>query len=147
MGAGLLGIGGGMIVSPLLLELGLHPQVAAATSSLMVLFSASSAALSFAFDHLLNIDYALIYGLGARPLSWGLRLCVRVADLHDELSYLGVFHDYETTNDISQASGHYCTPLWYATTQVAMYISLRPRTVEADGSTPLHPAGDDCTVV
>ena len=62
--AGLLGIGGGMIVSPLLLELGLHPQVAAATSSLMVLFSASSAALSFAFDHLLNIEYALIYGIG-----------------------------------------------------------------------------------
>jgi len=34
--AGLLGIGGGMIVSPLLLELGVHPLVAAATSSLMV---------------------------------------------------------------------------------------------------------------
>lgn len=34
--AGLLGIGGGMIVSPLLLELGVHPLVAASTSSLMV---------------------------------------------------------------------------------------------------------------
>lgn len=37
--AGLLGIGGGMIVSPLLLELGVHPLVAASTSSLMVWFS------------------------------------------------------------------------------------------------------------
>ena len=72
--AGLLGIGGGMIVSPLLLELGLHPQVAAATSSLMVLFSASSAALSFAFDHLLNIEYALIYGIGALLPRSGLKI-------------------------------------------------------------------------
>lgn len=65
----LLGIGGGTIVSPLLLELGVHPLVAAATSSLMVLFSASTAALAFAFDHLLNITYALVYGFGASPLS------------------------------------------------------------------------------
>ena len=75
--AGLLGIGGGMIVSPLLLELGLHPLVAAATSSLMVLFSASSAALSFAFDHLLNVQYALIYGVGA-PRSWVFRFSLGV---------------------------------------------------------------------
>ncbi len=34
--AGLLGIGGGMIVNPLLLEFGTHPHVAAATSTLMV---------------------------------------------------------------------------------------------------------------
>lgn len=33
---GLLGIGGGMIVNPLLLEFGTHPHVAAATSTLMV---------------------------------------------------------------------------------------------------------------
>lgn len=52
-------------MSPLLLELGVHPLVAAATSSLMVLFSASTAALAFAFDHLLNITYALVYGIGA----------------------------------------------------------------------------------
>lgn len=62
---GLLGIGGGMIVSPLLLELGVHPLVGASTSSLMVLFSASTAALAFAFDHLLNVTYALVYGIGA----------------------------------------------------------------------------------
>lgn len=36
MRAGLLGIGGGMIVNPLLLEFGTHPHVAAATSTLMV---------------------------------------------------------------------------------------------------------------
>ena len=60
-------------MSPLLLELGVHPLVTAATSSLMVLFSASSAALSFAFEHLLNITYALIYGIGELSFS-ALRL-------------------------------------------------------------------------
>ena len=45
--AGLLGIGGGIIISPLLLELGADPLVAAATSALMVLFSSSSAALAY----------------------------------------------------------------------------------------------------
>jgi hypothetical protein len=29
-----------------------------------VLFSASTAALAFAFDHLLNVTYALVYGIG-----------------------------------------------------------------------------------
>ena len=33
----------------------------------MVLFSASSAALSFAFDKLLNIKYSIVYGVGALP--------------------------------------------------------------------------------
>jgi uncharacterized membrane protein YfcA len=61
--AGLLGIGGGMIVNPLLLEFGIHPHVAAATSTLMVLFSSSSAALSFGFSRLLNMQFALVFGL------------------------------------------------------------------------------------
>lgn len=52
-----------MVVAPLLLELGLHPLVAAATSSLMVLFSASTAALAFGFQGALNVTYALIFGI------------------------------------------------------------------------------------
>jgi uncharacterized membrane protein YfcA len=61
--AGLLGIGGGMIIGPLLLEFGTHPHVAAATSTVMVLFSASSAALSFGFARLVNLQFALAFGL------------------------------------------------------------------------------------
>ena len=52
-----------MIVNPLLLEFNIHPQAAAATSTLMVLFSSSSAALSFGFGHQLNLHFALIFGL------------------------------------------------------------------------------------
>ena len=50
-------------MNPLLLEFGLHPEAAAATSTLMVLFTSSSAALSFGFGHQLNLQFALIFGL------------------------------------------------------------------------------------
>lgn len=63
MDSGLLGIGGGMILSPLLLVLGVHPLVSAATSSVLVLFTSSSAALSFGFDGTLNWQFALLFAL------------------------------------------------------------------------------------
>ena len=50
-------------MNPLLLEFGIHPQAAAATSTLMVLFTSSSAALSFGFGHQLNLQFALVFGL------------------------------------------------------------------------------------
>ena len=52
-----------MLIGPLLLEFGTHPHVAAATSTVMVLFSASSAALSFGFARLVNLQFALTFGL------------------------------------------------------------------------------------
>ena len=67
--AGLLGIGGGMIISPLLLEFDMHPHVTAATSTVIVVFSASSAALSFGFAHLLNLQFALTFGLSCFAAS------------------------------------------------------------------------------
>ncbi len=45
--AGLLGIGGGLIIGPLLLELGLHPIVSTATSNFLVLFTSSSTSIQF----------------------------------------------------------------------------------------------------
>lgn len=46
---------------PLMLELGVHPQVSSATSGLMVLFSASLAALSFAAAGRLNTPHAAVF--------------------------------------------------------------------------------------
>ncbi|GAQ79300.1 hypothetical protein KFL_000280050 [Klebsormidium nitens] len=60
--AGLLGIGGGMIVGPLLLELGMLPQVTAATGAFMVLFSSSLAVAQFALLHMIPLYTALYYG-------------------------------------------------------------------------------------
>ncbi len=51
-----------MLLAPLLLELGVAPQAASATSGLMVLFSASTAVLAFAAAGRLNVSYALVFG-------------------------------------------------------------------------------------
>lgn len=60
--AGMLGFGGGMILNPLMLEMGIHPLVSSATSSVMVLFSASTATFAFAVNDRLNYQYAAVYG-------------------------------------------------------------------------------------
>jgi len=58
---GLLGIGGGMIVSPLLIELGVKPTVAAATSAMAVLITSSSAMLQFLLLGYLQFDYTFFF--------------------------------------------------------------------------------------
>lgn len=60
--ASTIGMGGAVIMGPLLLSLQIHPLVTAATSTLMVLFSSSAATLSFAIAGHINTEYALIYG-------------------------------------------------------------------------------------
>ena len=61
--ASTIGMGGGVIMGPLLLSLQVHPLVTAATSTLMILFSSSAATLSFAVAGNINTEYALIYGV------------------------------------------------------------------------------------
>ena len=63
--AGLLGIGGGSIISPLLVELKVNPAVGGATASLMVVFSGSLSLLSYALSGSLNMVYGEIYGITA----------------------------------------------------------------------------------
>jgi uncharacterized membrane protein YfcA len=59
--ASMLGVGGGMITTPLLLELGLLPEVAAATSSWMILWTSSSTTLQFLVLGRLRLDYAGVF--------------------------------------------------------------------------------------
>lgn len=60
--AGLLGIGGGMVKAPIMLEMGILPPVQSATASFMILFTSSSTTLQFAiagqFPGSLQYDYA-----------------------------------------------------------------------------------------
>ncbi|GIL89672.1 hypothetical protein Vretimale_16642 [Volvox reticuliferus] len=58
---GLLGLGGGMVMGPLLLQIGVHPQVTAASSGAMVLFSSSAAVIQFALLHRLNGAYGGVF--------------------------------------------------------------------------------------
>lgn len=63
--AGLFGVGGGIIKGPLMLELGVEPQVASATAATMILFTSSSASVSFEVFGLLKEDYgAFCFMLG-----------------------------------------------------------------------------------
>lgn len=57
--AGLLGIGGGLILGPLLLELGLHPVVSTATSNFLVLFTSSSTSIQFILLGMMNKDFGI----------------------------------------------------------------------------------------
>jgi len=58
--AGLFGIGGGIVKGPLMLQLGVHPAVASATSAAMILFTSSTATVSYSVFGLLIYDYALL---------------------------------------------------------------------------------------
>lgn len=57
--AGLFGIGGGMIKGPLMLALGVHPAVASATTACMILFTSSTATVTYMAHGLLVPDYAV----------------------------------------------------------------------------------------
>jgi len=60
--AGLLGIGGGMVIGPLMLEMGMLPTVSAATSAFMILFTSSSTVVQFILIGMCRLDYTLWYG-------------------------------------------------------------------------------------
>ncbi|KAG0581448.1 hypothetical protein KC19_4G252700 [Ceratodon purpureus] len=58
---GMLGIGGGMIINPLLIEIGMHPQLTAATTAFMVFFSSSLSVVQFWLLGRLPLDFALLF--------------------------------------------------------------------------------------
>ena len=58
--AGMFGIGGGIVKGPLMLAMGVHPEVASATSACMILFTAFTATTSFLVFGLLIYDYAAV---------------------------------------------------------------------------------------
>lgn len=59
--AGILGIGGGMIMAPMLLESGVHPLSTSATSNILVFMCSSSATLAFLLDGRVNVQYSEVY--------------------------------------------------------------------------------------
>merc|ERR1712072_875821 len=58
--AGLFGVGGGLVKGPQMLEMGLLPEVAAATTAFMIMFTSASATISFAALELVAWDYAAV---------------------------------------------------------------------------------------
>ncbi|XP_047972558.1 sulfite exporter TauE/SafE family protein 2-like isoform X1 [Salvia hispanica] len=58
---GVFGIGGGMLISPLLLQIGIEPQATAATCSFMVFFSSIMSAMQYLLLGMEHVDGALGY--------------------------------------------------------------------------------------
>lgn len=58
--AGLFGVGGGIVKGPLMLEMGVHPSVAAATAAQMILFTTMAACVSFEVFGLLEVHYGVV---------------------------------------------------------------------------------------
>ncbi|OMJ70993.1 hypothetical protein SteCoe_30894 [Stentor coeruleus] len=65
LAAGIVGVGGGLVMNPVMLRLGLRPEVSTATSSFMVLFTATISMLQYAVAGKLNF----VYGLWALSFS------------------------------------------------------------------------------
>ncbi|XP_044978610.1 sulfite exporter TauE/SafE family protein 3-like isoform X3 [Hordeum vulgare subsp. vulgare] len=59
--AGLLGLGGGVIMGPLFLELGIPPQVSSATATFAMMFSSSIAVVEYYLLNRFPIPYALVF--------------------------------------------------------------------------------------
>ena len=48
--AGLLGIGGGMVIGPLFMSIGMQPQVGTSSCAFMILWTAASGVLNYYFS-------------------------------------------------------------------------------------------------
>jgi len=59
--AGMLGIGGGMLMAPLFMELGMNNQVTASTCPVLVLMTTSTSAFQYVVFGSANMDYAAFY--------------------------------------------------------------------------------------
>ena len=70
--AGMFGVGGGIVKGPLMLEMGVHPQVASATSACMILYTSFTATTSFIVFGMVKYDYAIflfLVGVGATAVG------------------------------------------------------------------------------
>lgn len=79
--AGLLGIGGGMIMGPLFVQMGLQPQVQAATSAYMVFWTGLSATFQYKYYNKISWNWILILvsigfidaQIGQRFINWYIK--------------------------------------------------------------------------
>ncbi|KAF8414070.1 hypothetical protein HHK36_002069 [Tetracentron sinense] len=86
---GVFGIGGGMLISPLLLQVGIPPEVTAATCSFMILFSSSMSAIQYLLLGMENIDDTLIFTMGCFLASLlGLMVIRRAIVIHGRASLI-----------------------------------------------------------
>ncbi|KAJ4809159.1 Sulfite exporter TauE/SafE family protein [Rhynchospora pubera] len=87
--SGLFGIGGGLLLNPVFLQIGVPPQTAAATSSLMVLFSASMSMVQYILLGVRRINEAVMYAVVCFVASVvGLMTIQRVIEKSGRVSFV-----------------------------------------------------------
>ena len=59
--AGLLGIGGGMVIGPLFIDIGMQPQVGTASCAFMILWTATSGVVQYAMADKLGLQFAATF--------------------------------------------------------------------------------------
>lgn len=55
------GVGGGIILAPALIEIGIHPKISASSSNLLVIISSFSSSILFLMMNKIYLDYSIIY--------------------------------------------------------------------------------------
>ncbi|KAA8519953.1 hypothetical protein F0562_014137 [Nyssa sinensis] len=86
---GVFGIGGGMLISPLLLQVDMAPEVTAATCSLMVFFSSTMSAIQYLLLGMEHTDVALIFATICLVASLvGLMVVQRAIEKHGRASLI-----------------------------------------------------------
>ncbi|KAM0917913.1 hypothetical protein ACQ4PT_009314 [Festuca glaucescens] len=87
--AGLLGVGGGTIMGPLFLELGIHPQVSSATATFSMMFSSSIAVVEYYLLNRFPVPYALFFtGVAFFAAIIGQRVARKVINLLGRASFI-----------------------------------------------------------
>jgi len=104
--AGMFGIGGGMIVVPLLLTLGVHPAVATATSSCMIVMTSFASLTSFAIFGLVMWDYAIVcLTIGFFASLFGQRVMQEARQVPSPSNKYGKQHNFERNSLIAYSIG------------------------------------------
>jgi len=63
--AGLLGIGGGMVIGPLFMSIGMQPQVGTSSCAFMILWTAASGVLNYYFNESIGAELMMYFvGIG-----------------------------------------------------------------------------------
>jgi len=87
--AGLVGVGGGLILSPFFLLTGMEPAVAVGTSATCVLFTSSSTTMQYMFTDRVIMSLALVYGIVTLAASFlGTCLVHIIQDKFARKSYI-----------------------------------------------------------
>jgi len=87
--AGLVGVGGGLILSPFFLLTGMDPAIAIGTSSTCVLFTSSSTTIQYIFTDRIIMSLAVMYGMVTLVASFaGTTLVHYIQDRYARKSYI-----------------------------------------------------------